>query len=60
MQYGSKGWQDWVLEEDEAIKHIQFAYDIAVCQLCFNLLIVAYRYENGIQTFDTSNVCLSD
>lgn len=28
MQYGSKGWQDWVLEEDEAIKHIQFAYDI--------------------------------
>lgn len=25
MQYGHKGWQQWVLEEDEAIKHIKFA-----------------------------------
>ena len=26
MSYGSKEWQQWVLEEDEAIKHIKFAY----------------------------------
>ena len=25
MQYGSPGWQEWVLEEDEAIKHIKAA-----------------------------------
>ncbi|KAJ3521161.1 hypothetical protein NM688_g9055 [Phlebia brevispora] len=25
MQYGDKRWQEWVLEEDEAIKHIQYA-----------------------------------
>lgn len=25
MQYGDKGWQDWVLEEEEAIEHIKFA-----------------------------------
>lgn len=26
MQYGHKDWQGWVLEEEEAIKHIKFAY----------------------------------
>ena len=26
MSYGSKEWQQWVLEEAEAIKHIKFAY----------------------------------
>ena len=26
MQYGSSQWQEWVLEEEEAIKHIKFAY----------------------------------
>lgn len=26
MTYGSPGWQGWVLEEEEAIKHIKFAY----------------------------------
>lgn len=25
MQYGHKGWQEWVLEEEEAIKHIKYA-----------------------------------
>lgn len=25
MQYGDKGWQDWVLEEKEAIDHIKYA-----------------------------------
>lgn len=26
MQYGDKGWQQWVLEEDEAIEHIKYAF----------------------------------
>lgn len=26
MQYGDKGWQKWVLEEEEALKHIKYAY----------------------------------
>ncbi len=25
MQYGSSKWQDWVLDEPEAIEHIKFA-----------------------------------
>lgn len=25
MQYGHKGWQDWVLGEEEATEHIKFA-----------------------------------
>ncbi|TBU37459.1 Aldo/keto reductase [Dichomitus squalens] len=27
MSYGTKEWRDWVLPEEEAIKHIKFAYD---------------------------------
>jgi len=30
MQYGDKGWQEWVLGEDEAVKHIKFAYDAGI------------------------------
>ena len=26
MQYGTSKWQEWVLGEEEAIKHIKFAY----------------------------------
>ena len=26
MQYGLKEWADWVLGEEEAIKHIKYAY----------------------------------
>ena len=26
MSYGSSKWQKWVLEEEEAIKHIKYAY----------------------------------
>lgn len=29
MQYGDKGWQEWVLEEDEAIEQIKFAFVIS-------------------------------
>jgi hypothetical protein len=25
LQYGGKGWQEWVLGEEEAIKHIKIA-----------------------------------
>ena len=25
MQYGDKRWQEWLLEEEEAIQHIKFA-----------------------------------
>ena len=28
MSYGSPEWQNWVLPEEEAIKHIKFAYVI--------------------------------
>lgn len=28
MQYGDKKWQEWVLDEEEATKHIKVAYDI--------------------------------
>ncbi|KAH9854158.1 Aldo/keto reductase [Lenzites betulinus] len=27
MSYGNSKWQDWVLDEEEGIKHIKFAYD---------------------------------
>ena len=26
MQYGLKEWADWVLDEEEAMKHIKYAY----------------------------------
>ncbi|KAG1874950.1 aryl-alcohol dehydrogenase [Suillus subluteus] len=30
MQYGNKGWQDWVLGEDEAVEHIKTAYEAGI------------------------------
>ncbi|KDN37650.1 hypothetical protein RSAG8_10055, partial [Rhizoctonia solani AG-8 WAC10335] len=30
MSYGSKDWGEWVLEEEEAIKHIKIAYDLGI------------------------------
>lgn len=33
MSYGLKTWQDWVLDEDEALKHIKFACVVASCPL---------------------------
>ncbi|KAF9529797.1 aryl-alcohol dehydrogenase [Crepidotus variabilis] len=30
MQYGHKEWQEWVLGEEEAIKHIKAAYDAGI------------------------------
>ncbi|KDQ64777.1 hypothetical protein JAAARDRAFT_202062 [Jaapia argillacea MUCL 33604] len=30
MQYGTPTWQDWVLEEEEALQHIKAAYDLGI------------------------------
>ncbi|KAF8952816.1 NADP-dependent oxidoreductase domain-containing protein [Flammula alnicola] len=30
MQYGSSDWQKWVLGEEEAVKHIKYAYDAGI------------------------------
>ena len=30
MSYGSPEWQDWVLSEEEGIKHIKAAYDAGI------------------------------
>lgn len=30
MQYGSKAWQDWVLDEEQAIEHIRVAYEAGI------------------------------
>ncbi len=61
MQYGSTDWASWVLPEEEAIKHIKFAY---VLQLYVNLyfvlsLLFSNSWEHGITTFDTAN-CYSN
>jgi len=43
MQYGSTEWQDWVLGEEEAIKHIKFAYDAGI-----QSFDTANVYSNGL------------
>jgi hypothetical protein len=58
MQYGSSDWQKWVLGEEEAIKHIKAAY--VPCDsysITPSEIVHLLRYDAGIQTFDTANVC---
>lgn len=43
MQYGSKVWQKWVLDEEEAIKHIKIAYDAGI-----QTFDTADVYSNGL------------
>ncbi|KAJ8488410.1 hypothetical protein ONZ51_g3576 [Trametes cubensis] len=43
MSYGSPAWQEWVLGEDEAIKHIKFAYDNGI-----QTFDTANVYSNGL------------
>ncbi|KDQ17443.1 hypothetical protein BOTBODRAFT_144256 [Botryobasidium botryosum FD-172 SS1] len=43
MQYGSSEWQDWVLGEEEGIKHIKHAYDAGI-----QTFDTANVYSNGI------------
>ncbi|KAI0790139.1 aryl-alcohol dehydrogenase [Irpex lacteus] len=43
MQYGDKGWQKWVIDdEEEAFKHIKFAYDAGI-----TTFDTANVYSNG-------------
>ncbi|KZP03464.1 Aldo/keto reductase [Athelia psychrophila] len=42
MSYGTPGWQSWVLEEEEGIKHIKAAYDAGI-----NTFDTANVYSNG-------------
>ncbi|KAG8985753.1 hypothetical protein FRB90_004464 [Tulasnella sp. 427] len=43
MSYGSKDWQDWVLEEEEALQHIKTAYDAGI-----QTFDTANVYSNGV------------
>ncbi|KAF8223090.1 aryl-alcohol dehydrogenase [Tricholoma matsutake] len=43
MQYGDKGWQEWLLGEEEAIKHIKLAYDAGI-----QTFDTADVYSNGL------------
>ncbi|KAG8906652.1 hypothetical protein FRC01_007931, partial [Tulasnella sp. 417] len=42
MSYGSKEWEPWVLEEDEALEHIKLAYDLGI-----NAFDTANVYSHG-------------
>ncbi|KAI0669362.1 Aldo/keto reductase [Trametes maxima] len=43
MSYGDPSWMDWVLGEEEAIKHIKFAYDHGI-----TTFDTANAYSNGL------------
>ncbi|KII92224.1 hypothetical protein PLICRDRAFT_37014 [Plicaturopsis crispa FD-325 SS-3] len=44
MQYGSKGWQPWVIDDQEEVtKHIKFAYDAGI-----QTFDTANGYSNGL------------
>ncbi|KAF8232524.1 aryl-alcohol dehydrogenase [Tricholoma matsutake] len=43
MQYGDKGWKEWLLGEEEAIQHIQIAYDAGI-----QTFDTANVYSNGL------------
>ncbi|KAJ7466943.1 Aldo/keto reductase [Mycena latifolia] len=43
MSYGTKEWKPWILEEEEAIKHIKFAYDAGI-----QTFDTANIYSNGM------------
>ena len=60
MSYGTPEWQGWVLPEEEAIKHIKFAYVSSHTIMCAGEWLMARlpsSYDHGIQTFDTADVC---
>ena len=43
MSYGTPGWQGWVLEEAESVKHIKAAY--VVIYLCFSMADHCYHLQ---------------
>ena len=57
MSYGDPRWQEWVLPEEEAIKHIKYAYVEWYSAAYMHLKPFSCpRYDHGITTFDTANV----
>lgn len=56
MQYGNKGWQEWVLGEDEAVEHIKTAFVVIFNNMSMVCPNHRNSYEAGIQTFDTADV----
>ncbi|TFY66862.1 hypothetical protein EVG20_g4225 [Dentipellis fragilis] len=42
MSYGTSSWQDWVLDEEESMKHIKAAYDLGI-----QTFDTANVYSNG-------------
>jgi aryl-alcohol dehydrogenase-like predicted oxidoreductase len=58
MSYGSKSWEEWVLEEKDGIEHIKAAFAAGVNVSERDLFGRSYNTEwNPIfQTFDTANV----
>ena len=60
MSYGDPRWQEWVLPEEEAIKHIKYAYVKSYSAGYMRLdRLFCCRYDHGITTFDTANVSAS-
>lgn len=57
MSYGSPEWQDWVLGEEDGIKHIKFAWVVGAfsARSFHRNRFGVDRLDNGINTFDTSN-----
>ncbi|KAJ7632044.1 aryl-alcohol dehydrogenase [Mycena rosella] len=43
MSYGSSGWRPWTLDEEDAIKHIKYAYDAGI-----QTFDTANMYSNGM------------
>ncbi|KAH0581235.1 hypothetical protein H2248_012350 [Termitomyces sp. 'cryptogamus'] len=50
MQYGDPHWQQWVLGEEEAIKHIKFAYEAGI-----QTFDTADVYSNGLSEIILGN-----
>lgn len=50
MQYGSSQWQEWVIGEEEAIKHIKFAYEAGI-----QTFDTANVYSNGLSEIILGN-----
>ncbi|KAH9890410.1 Aldo/keto reductase [Cubamyces lactineus] len=50
MSYGDPGWQQWVLGEEEGLKHIKFAYDHGI-----TTFDTANVYSNGLSEIILGN-----
>ena len=61
MQYGSQDWQPWILGEKDAISHIKAAFVLSLSYRRYTKntkYLLFSRYDLGIQTFDTADVCI--